>query len=59
MDDDDDIVLEDDEMDEDRASVIGCDPYLCHYLRSSKIVNKVHRIVKKIKIRAAGEGDVK
>lgn len=57
----DDDRLEDDEMDtvEDKASV-GCDPYLCHYLRTSKIVRKVNGIVKKIKIiRAAGEGDVK
>lgn len=50
---DDDILLDDgDEM----AISIGCDPYLCHYLRVGKIVKKVNKIVTKIKTKAAGIG---
>lgn len=45
-------------IDEDNASsVVGCDPYLCHYLRVNKIVKK---IVRKIKIiRTGATNDVK
>lgn len=41
--------------DAEEVTNLGCDPYLCHYLRVKQIIKKMNRIVRKIKMRAGSD----